>query len=196
MRRRITLLLALTIAVLGLGALPAVAGGPNHVVQATTSGEGKVDVRSGLQAAPTGTDDLTSANVAQAHSRDCTGCRTIAVALQAVLVTGNPSNASPENVAIALNERCTSCTTYAFAFQYVVSTGGPAHLSPAGERAVADLRREAAAIAHSDAPLADIDARLQNLGARLKSTVDAEIVRTGGSPSGGTVRERTDGFAG
>jgi hypothetical protein len=196
MRRRMTLVLALTLALLGLAALPALAGGPNNVVNATTSGEGKVDVRSQLQAAPTGTNDLTSANVAQAHSHDCTGCRTIAVALQAVLVTGNPSNASPQNLALAVNERCSSCTTYAFAFQYVVSTGGPAHLSPDGQRAVDDLRREAAATAASDLPLAEIDARLQDLGARLKSSVDAEIVRTGGSPSGGTVRERTDGFAG
>jgi hypothetical protein len=195
MCRRTTLVLALTIALLGLAALPAVAGGPNNVVLATTSGEGTVAMRSALQVESTGTNDLTSANVARAYSHDCTGCRTIAVALQGVLVTGNPRNASPQNVALAVNERCSSCTTYAFAFQYVVSTGGPAHLSPAGQRAVGDLRREAAETARSDLPLADIDARLQDIGARLKSAVDAEIVRTGGWRSEGIVRERTDGFA-
>jgi hypothetical protein len=184
--------LVTTVALLAGAAFPAVADGPDNVVIANATAERPTVVRSALDASQTGADEVTSANIARAESRDCTGCRAIAVALQAVLMTGNPSTVAPTNAAVALNTNCTGCATFAFAYQYVVSTGGPARLSPAGQRTVADLRREAAGLARSDLPFLELKARLDDVGARLKATVDQEIVRTGGWSRGGEVRERSD----
>jgi type II secretory pathway pseudopilin PulG len=184
--------LILTVALLAGAAFPAVAGGPNNVVVANATSERPTVIRSSLDASQTGGDEVTSANIARAESKDCTGCRAVAVALQAVLMTGNPSTVTPTNAAVALNTNCTRCATFAFAYQYVVSTGGPAHLSPDGYRAIAQLRREAADLARSNLPFPELNARLEEVGARLKATVDEEIVRTGGWSRGGDVRERSD----
>ena len=59
--------------------------------------------RSGLQVAPVGSDTVTSSNLALATSHDCSGCRTIAVALQAVFVIRDASTVSPTNAAVATN---------------------------------------------------------------------------------------------
>src|SRR4051812_47259701 len=180
--RRLTAILTLAFALLALTAFPAVAGGPNNVVLSDTTGTGTVDIGSSVQVLPTGTNEVTSTNLARAYSHDCTGCRTIAVALQAVVMTGSPETVTPQNVALAVNERCSSCTTYAFAFQYVVSAER-GRVSAEGRREIADIRAEADRLAHSDLPLADIDAQLSALGDRLKTTVDAEIAKAGDHPS-------------
>ena len=46
-----------------------------------------------------GGDELRSANVARADSTDCTDCRTVAVAVQAVLVKQSPHISAPTNAA-------------------------------------------------------------------------------------------------
>jgi hypothetical protein len=189
---RLIAVLTLTVALLAGAAFPALAGGPDNVVVTIATPDRPTVIRSSLAADRTGADEVTSANIARAESRDCTGCRSVAVALQAVLMTGEPSSVTPTNAAIALNTHCTRCETFAFAYQYAVSARGVERLSAAGNRAIADLRREAAALARSDLPFPELDARLQDVGARLKATVDAEIARAGSAPRGGQVRERTD----
>jgi putative peptide zinc metalloprotease protein len=194
--RRVIAVLATTIALLALGALPAVAGGPNNVVlsQATADASGAATfvTHSSMVAAPTGTDEVTSANVATAVARDCTGCQAIAVAFQAVLVTGNPHTVAPRNLAVATNVRCTGCASFAFAFQYVVSTGGPAHISPAGLQGIEALRREVGNDLATDLTPEDLNARLTDIGNRFQALVNSEIVHTGGTPSDGELRERMD----
>jgi hypothetical protein len=191
--RRLIAVLSLTTALLGLGAGPAMAGGPDNFVVADATadlaGAPTIVTRQSMVVQSTGTDELTSANVARAFAHDCTGCQAIAVAFQAVLVTGNPQVAAPRNLAVAVNLRCDTCAAFAFAFQYVVSTGGPAHLSPAGMLGVAALRQEVANDLATDLTPQDLRARLDDVGARFKALVDAEIVRTGGHPSNGELDE-------
>lgn len=194
--RRLIALLTLTLTLFGLGALPAVAGGPNNVVisdaTADAAGAATFDTHSSMLVGSTGTDEVTSANVARAVSHDCTGCQAIAVAFQAVLMTGDPHVVTPRNIAVAANLRCNGCASFAFAFQYVVSTGGPAHLSPEGHQQVAALRQEILDDLATDLTPADLAARLDDIGARFKAVVDADIVHTGGSPHDGDLHEAED----
>jgi putative peptide zinc metalloprotease protein len=194
--RRLIALLSLTTALLALGPVPAVAGGPNNFVVADATadlaGAPTIVTRQSMVVQSTGTDELTSANVARAFAHDCTGCQAIAVAFQAVLVTGNPHIATPRNFAVAVNLRCDTCAAFAFAFQYVVSTGGPAHLSPAGMLGVEALREEVRNDLATDLTPQDLKARLDDVGARFKALVDAEIVRTGGHPGSGELNEDAD----
>src|SRR3954469_11723098 len=98
--RRLVATLTLTIALFGLGALPAVAGGPNNIVasDATVDATGAATevVHSSMVVGATGTDELTSANVARAVGHDCTGCQAIAVAFQYVVSTGGPAHLSAQ----------------------------------------------------------------------------------------------------
>jgi hypothetical protein len=194
--RRSIVVFALAIALLCLGALPAVAGGPNNLVfsdaTADANGAATFETHSNIVAMPTGTDEVTSANVARAVAHDCTGCQAVAVAFQAVLVTGNPRTVAPRNIAYANNVRCTGCAAFAFAFQYVVSTGGPARLSPAGMQGIQALRREVADDLATDLTPDELNARLTDIGDRFQALVDREIVRTGGRPHDREMREQFD----
>jgi hypothetical protein len=149
------------------------------------------DAQSKLKVGSYAGDNLQSENVASAYSHDCTDCRTVAVAVQAVLVSGSPSTSEPKNVAVALNERCVRCTTFAYAYQYVVPTNGPVHLDGATRQDIHGLRDKIAAVAHSDLAPPDMDARLHDLSAQFKADIDAGLKRAG-EHGGGRVRERQD----
>lgn len=194
--RRVIAVLTLTTALLGLGASTAAAGGPNNIVisdaTADASGAATFSTHFNMLASPTGTDEVTSENVARALSHDCTGCQAIAVAFQAVLMTGDPHVVTPLNFARAENVNCTGCASFAFAFQYVVSTGGPAHLSAEGLQQIAALRQEVEADLATDLTPQDLDARLTAIGARFKDIVNADIVHTGGTPHDGEAHEAED----
>jgi hypothetical protein len=190
--RRVLAVLTATVALLATGAAPALAGGPNNVVTATSTGAPGTSVaHSSVLAQPTGTDELTSANIASAESHDCFCCRAVAVAFQAVFATGQPTVVAPANVATAVNLNCTGCDTFAFALQYVVLTGGPAHLSAAGQEAVAQLSRDVADASAADLTFPERGARLEALGARFQTIIATELVHSGHSADG-TVHERMD----
>jgi hypothetical protein len=168
-------------------------GGPNNVVMAQTTGGNDVQERSGLQVGSYGGDDLKSANIARADSHDCTDCRTVAVALQAVFATGHPSTVEPANVALATNEQCLRCTTYAYAYQYVLTTDGPVHLSRGAAHKIAEIRHEVSDVAHSDAAPPDLDAQLNTLAGEFKSTIDDDLARAGTHERGEVHKHESEG---
>jgi hypothetical protein len=151
--------------------------GPDQVIWAKTTGANARDLLSGVQVGSYKGDNLQSTNVARADSTDCTDCRTVAVAVQAVLVKHNPPISEPKNVAIAINERCLGCTTYAFAYQYVVATEDRAVLTRRGRRRVATLREQIAALSQSELSVDDLNARLRELGAEFRAAIDADLAR-------------------
>jgi putative peptide zinc metalloprotease protein len=63
---------------------------------------------------------VTNTNSAYALA-DCTGCTTVAVSFQIVLVVGQSDMIAPIDAAAALNYRCPACTTTAVADQIVVT---------------------------------------------------------------------------
>jgi putative peptide zinc metalloprotease protein len=183
------------LAVFAVVAAPAhaqtAAGGPNNVVLATTTADGSALGRSGLQVAPTGADTVASANIARALAHDCTGCRSAAVAFQAVLMTGNPHTVVPGNAAVAENAACNTCVSFAFAFQYDLTTPGPVRLSLTGWQEIQRIRDDIAAIADETAAAPQPDLaflkaqrdRLDALAAEFQATIDGELL-TVGAPAG------------
>ena len=151
--------------------------GPDQVVWAKTTGTNATDLLSGVQVGRYKGDNLQSTNVARADSTDCTDCRTVAVAVQAVLVKGGPQTQEPKNVAIAINERCLGCTTYAFAYQYVVATEERTVLTSRGRERIATLREQIDTAAHSNLSPDDLNARLRELAAEFRAAVDADLAR-------------------
>lgn len=82
--------------------------------------------------------DNTNAAVAVAS---CDNCRTVAVAIQVVLIVNDPDVVSPTNLALAMNVECTSCETLASAYQYVFTTGGQVMFSTEGWRQIVEIRK-------------------------------------------------------
>jgi putative peptide zinc metalloprotease protein len=180
MRRLIPILIAFSALLIAMpvGA-SAEGGGANHVVLARATADGLSHERSGLQVAHAGGPTVASTNLAAAISYACTGCRTVAIAFQAVLVTGDPHTVVPVNAGVATNVACTGCTAYAFAYQYVLSTGGPVHLSPEGQQTIGDLREQIRGLAESGLPPAELTTALNAVKDRFKATIDDELIAAG-----------------
>jgi hypothetical protein len=196
MRRTATKLLT-ALALVAVGVVPigaqadeAAGTGPDNVVWVTTTGTAVKDQRSGFQIGLYDGNDLRSANVARAESRDCTDCRTVAVAVQAVIATDHPQTVAPTNAALAINDRCERCSTYAYAWQYVVTTDQKVRPSRRARIRIAAIREDIEQVAHSDLAPADMDARLNALTADFKATIDAELARTGAREHGEVEKQR------
>ena len=173
-------------------AFPAAAGGPNQVVQSSPTTDGDKIYRTGVQATSTGAETITSSNVALARPSGCTGCEGIAVAYQAVVVTGNPSEASPRNAAVAVNTECTDCGAFAYAYQYVVSADSGTYLSSAAREKIRGVRTKATELVHAGLAYDELETRLKELAVEFKSIVVNDLERTGGDPTGGVPDTEVD----
>jgi len=124
--------------------------------------------------------DNTNAAVAYAS---CESCRTIALSIQIVLVTGNPDTVTPQNVAIAINENCTSCETLASAYQWVLGTDEEnVRFSPEGRHAINEIRKELRGLGKTDLPVDELQARVHQLMIRLGTVLRTELEPVGKPP--------------
>jgi hypothetical protein len=138
-------------------------------------------------------DTIDQSNGAVA-SASCERCRTVAVAFQVVLGTGDASTVVPENLAIAFNQNCSLCATYAGAFQYVVTPRTQVHFTEKGDAEIDRIKADLQALIagatfgptesgddpHDLTEIQAFDAQVSALFSQLKSVVDAELVRAGG----------------
>src|SRR5919198_2620937 len=109
--RHIRLMLALVVVVLGIAvAAPAPATAQDNAAVAVNTKDHNTasDIAFNLARVLNGDVDQTNAAVAYAS---CTDCRTVALAIQVVLVMGEVESVTPQNIAIAINENCTACET-------------------------------------------------------------------------------------
>ncbi|MDQ6617902.1 MAG: hypothetical protein M3083_24955 [Actinomycetota bacterium] len=184
MRRSLSVLACL-VAVALFGASSAAADtaqlrfGHTNVVQAVNSNSAAPVVRTGTAL---GFDQngaaVTDGNIAFAHSFDCTGCRTVAVAIQVVVVQGSPSSFQPENGAAAVNDNCHSCQTFAYAHQYVIQiTRIPEGFNP-GEgtvEQVGTILSNISQVAHSNEDFVTMSSQLDQLSLELYNTVSQAL---------------------
>jgi putative peptide zinc metalloprotease protein len=163
----------------------------------TTDGSVAYDVSFALVWADGGT--ALNRNEAYAFA-GCTGCRTVAVAFQVVLLLGSVDVVVPQNLSVAVNYSCVECVTYALATQLVVTVPGPLSDTAAGELAAVweDLRAFGERI--EGVPLAELRNRLTEFEERILAVV-REDAGTGGEappadpagPSGEEPGTPTDG---
>lgn len=171
----------------------ASAGGANHVVQVSAGAGNPTVIRADVQWAPYGGPSATSANIASATSTNCTGCRAVAVAFQAVVLTGDPTTVSPGNAAVAVNGACTGCDTFAFAYQDIVMTSAPASLSPAGVAALRSIEQRADAVARSGEPDAEMEADLKALAVEFRAAFEGNLVLHGPATTSDQIDVQTGG---
>jgi hypothetical protein len=96
-----------------------------NVVEILNKTPGELKMRASVQFNRIKGDTVTPLNAAVAVGQDCTGCQTIAVALQLNLYQRGAHVVSPENYAIALNLKCTKCITISHAIQYALPVNDP-----------------------------------------------------------------------
>ena len=162
-------------------------GGADNVVLAFNETDGASRSASRVAVAITAAEHVGTENLAYARS-SCTGCTTVAVAMQAVPIVRDVDVIAPANAAVAVNAGCESCRTAAFAYQYVLTTGGTVRLSEAGRRAVTTIRAEADALAASGLDFPALETELDELAARFRAVIDEELAPVGA----GELRKRTE----
>jgi putative peptide zinc metalloprotease protein len=134
-------------------------------------------------------DVVDTSNAAVAFA-SCSNCQTVAISIQVVLITGDPSVVTPQNLAIAINQNCTACQTLASAFQFVLTTDGEVHFTPEGNKAIAEIRHELRELRKSGLTIVQIQARVEELMTRLVQVVNNELVAAG--KSGESPGSKTD----
>ena len=151
-------------------------GGANNVVIAQNTADGRFFSRSGVMVAQNPGETVANANLALAESTDCTGCHTVSVAMQVVIVEDeSPDEFRPANAATAVNGNCTSCQTYAFAYQYVVHPGSAVTLSASAQQQIAALRLQVRDAGASGAPYDELKPVLDGLCNQLASVVTSDL---------------------
>jgi putative peptide zinc metalloprotease protein len=191
--RRLLLVSVLGLAVASSGAsgLRAQEGGQDSAAVAVNTRDGATVFRVAFHIFRNSGDVVDNVNAAVAWS-SCEGCTTVAVSFQVVLVTGDPSVASPENYAIAINFECTDCQTLASAYQFVQSTGGQVVFTPEGRQELADIRAELYRLMRNAEGMTvfEIQAEIDALAQRLAEVLANELVAV--SPDLGLEIQRDD----
>jgi putative peptide zinc metalloprotease protein len=172
------LLLLLVAALLGLGpAVPAATaqdGGDNTAVAINTK-DGSSLFRFAFKIRVVAGDVVDQTNAAVAYA-SCEMCRTVAIAVQIVLVMGTPSVVTPTNLALALNENCTLCETLASAYQFVLGEGYPVRFTAQGRRQLAKIRKALRRLGKSDLTIVEIQARVDELMNSVREILATELV--------------------
>lgn len=112
---------------------------------------------------------VDAVNQAYAEST-CTGCSTLAVALQIDLYSSDRADdIEPQNFAVAINSACTNCVTVADAYQYVQGEDDPREVSRDISQDVDALSDELSAIQSDPSmTLPDAEARINNVIGRFQ----------------------------
>lgn len=151
------------------------AGGANNIVIATNATGGAVVSRDHVQIAYDPADTVANQNIAIARSSDCVGCRTVAVAMQIVVVESSPSDFEPGNAATATNGGCDNCQTYAFAFQHFIQPGRVVYLSGSAQQDLAQLRAQVDEVTASSLSYVEMASELDRLFSEIVATVDGDL---------------------
>jgi putative peptide zinc metalloprotease protein len=122
------------------------------------------------------TVDATNAAVAAAS---CSDCQTVAIALEGVLVIGNPDTFDPTNVALAINSDCTNCQTLASAYQQVVQYDSRVRITGAGRQEIADIRQDLQSLRNSGLDILAIQQRVNEDAGRFLAVLKNDVVPVG-----------------
>ncbi len=181
MRLRRTLV-TLLVLLAGAWYAPAAVASDDTAAVAVNTKDGSSVFRLAFSIKKVAGDVVDNANAAVAYST-CESCRTIALSIQIVLVTGDPETVTPENFAIAINENCTSCETLASAYQWVLGTDEEnVRFSPEGRLAINEIRKELRELGKSDLPVDELQARVHQLMIRLGDVLRTELEPVGQPP--------------
>jgi putative peptide zinc metalloprotease protein len=127
-----------------------------------------------LQFIEDGVIDQSNTAIAQAS---CQACRTIAIAVQVLIATGDVHLVAPTNLAVALNEQCPSCATLAYAYQLVLALPNVVGLSAEADEKLKAILAAMVVLGTSDAPVDEIQRQLDALTVKLRDVVVTELVR-------------------
>ena len=174
MRRCLAVLLAWAI-VLAAPTVASVQAQENDATAVNTK-DGKSVFKLAFKVKQVNDSDVDAQNSATAYA-SCEDCRTVAGAIQVVLVTGDADSITAENSALAINYQCTECETLAAAYQFVIAGGEELEFSDEGKARLRELRKEFKALKQrDDLTTQELANELARIGGEVAKVVDTELV--------------------
>jgi len=114
----------------------------------------------------------------------CTDCRTVAAAIQVVLVAGDSTTFTPENTAVAINYQCSECETLAAAYQFVYGDGQELQFTKEGKQQLHDLKKRFQDLkGRDDLTLDQLAAAIASIAAEVAAVVETETEPKKASPA-------------
>jgi putative peptide zinc metalloprotease protein len=138
----------------------------------TTDGTAQYDVAISLVWVEPG-DEALNKNEAYAFA-SCTGCASVAIAFQVVLVPGDNHVSAPENLAGAVNSDCVNCLTYALAKQLFVTLDRPLSADAQAQLDAVWAQLTAYADHIESVPLEEVDGQLQSFSDQILAIIEAD----------------------
>ena len=173
MRSLARLLLVAVLAQAALVAAPAPAQSQDSSAVAVNTKDGKSVFKLAFKVKKV-TGDVDATNTAVAYS-SCTDCRTVAAAIQVVLVAGDTDSATPENLAIGINYQCTECETLAAAYQFVFGDGQELEFTQEGKQKLHELKKRLQDLKkRDDLTIQELAVHIAAIAAEVAIVVDTE----------------------
>ena len=180
------------IALVFVPATTAAAGTRDNVAIAITDARHPVDVDVSFQITHDHGPVANANNLASATGSNCTGCRTIAIAIQVDLVSGVVTKVNAQNFSLAENFKCVQCETLADADQFIVAPGGEdVDLTGHGRAELEAIRRDLVAEVHSGEPIPELQADVEATLLRIDTVLHTQV-RSDGSGEGETQVDHRD----
>jgi putative peptide zinc metalloprotease protein len=180
--RRFATIVSIVASLTVAGASPAFAGdqggGANNVVNVRNQDDGAWRTRAKTSVDHDRGPTVANENQAFAYA-SCTDCRTVAAAVQVILVEGPTDDFRPVNVAVALNENCLRCATFAFARQVVLTPGRRVEIGDDAEGQIERIQGRIRNVAGSSESFPQMTADLDSLTEQLVAVVQGEVDRAG-----------------
>jgi len=145
-------------------------GGPSNIVIATNQDDGRLVVQGRVQLTRTAGQVAAPQNMAMARSIACTGCRTLAVAIQLDFASTGAGYVAPQNVAVAVSGSCNGCVTVAKAVQVFYTVDDLTQIPPEITDAMRTFDRDMVAISTDRSlTMSDAEARVDAVIARFQA---------------------------
>lgn len=152
--------------------------GDDNTAVAVNTHDGKVVYAIRLKITQTNDDVVDPVNAAVAVA-SCSDCTTVAIALEGVLVYGDPTVFAPENLALAINTDCSNCQTLATAYQNVIQNDTRVRITGKGRREIAAIRQDLQQLRHSGLDIFAVQQRVDEAAGRFLEVLRTEVVPVG-----------------
>jgi len=169
------LLAALAIPAGGGAAVALADAGGNTSAVATNTRDGSSVFKLVFQIRQVSGSVVDNQNAAVAYA-SCTACQTVAISIQVLLISSDPTVFTPTNLAIAINQNCDLCDTLAAAYQFAIGIGTQLKFTAEGRQQIADIRHQLEMLRNSGLTGPQIDAQVQTLMTQLANVLQIQLI--------------------
>jgi len=181
-RNKLLALLAALLLCAG-GAATGVAAGQDTSAVAVNTKDNSSVFRFAFKIVKVNGDTVDNGNAAVAYA-SCTLCQTVAISIQVLLISSDPTDFEPTNIAFAYNENCTLCDTLATAYQFALGVGEKLKFTAEGRRQLAEIRQGLEGLRGSGLTGAAIQDAVDGYVRQLSSVLSDELIGQN-EPAGG-----------